>query len=241
MTLLIAIAIAGFLSASVAAVAGFGIGSLLTPLLASHFGMRTAVSLVAIPHFVATLLRFLKLRRHLDLHVFRTFGVMNAVGALAGALLHSAAGNPVLVWVLAGLLVFAGLLNVSGYATRLRFSPLIAWPAGAASGFLGGLVGNQGSIRSAALLGLDIESGRSFVATATAIGLLVDIVRLPIYLANDLDRIVTQAPAVFTAIGAVIVGTYAGAHLLQRIPDHQFRRLIGALLIATALFLILEL
>ena len=55
-----------------------------------------------------------------------------------------------------------------------------AWLAGAASGAFGGLVGNQGGIRSAALLGFGLPR-ESFVATATAVALVVDAVRMPVY------------------------------------------------------------
>ena len=39
-----------------------------------------------------------------------------------------------------------------------------AWIAGAMSGFLGGLVGNQGGIRTAAMLGFEVPR-QAFVAT----------------------------------------------------------------------------
>jgi hypothetical protein len=50
---------------------------------------------------------------------------------------------------------------------------------GAVSGVLGSLVGNQGGIRSLAMLGFDVPR-RAFVATATAVGLIVDGARLPV-------------------------------------------------------------
>jgi len=54
---------------AVAAVAGFGIGSLLTPFLALETGAKVAVAAVAIPHFVGTVQRFWILRRHVDRRV----------------------------------------------------------------------------------------------------------------------------------------------------------------------------
>ena len=54
----------------------------------------------------------------------------------------------------------------------MRFGGRTAWLAGALSGAFGGLVGNQGGIRSAAMLGLGVQ-GPAFVATATAIGIAV--------------------------------------------------------------------
>jgi uncharacterized membrane protein YfcA len=45
------------ISGAVAALSGFGIGSLLTPLLATVVGMKVAVAAVSLPHFVATSVR----------------------------------------------------------------------------------------------------------------------------------------------------------------------------------------
>jgi hypothetical protein len=51
------------------------------------------------------------------------------------------------------------------------------------------LVGNQGGIRSAALLGFELEK-QQFVATATAIGLFVDGARMPIYVATQHEELI---------------------------------------------------
>src|SRR5205823_6785807 len=79
---------AGIVAAGIAAVAGFGIGSVLTPILATESGTKLAVAAIAIPHFVGTAQRYWKLRRHVDRHVLLGFGVASAVGGLAGALAH---------------------------------------------------------------------------------------------------------------------------------------------------------
>src|SRR5688572_16283484 len=85
-----------FAAGAVASVAGFGIGSLLTPALAPLLGTPLAVAAVALPHAAGTALRLWRLRRHVDRAVLRTFGVASAAGGLAGALLHGAASGPAL-------------------------------------------------------------------------------------------------------------------------------------------------
>jgi len=94
------------LAGGIASIAGFGIGSLLTPLLASHYDMKAAVGAVSIPHVIATAIRFWKLRRDVDRKVLLGFGVMNACGALIGAFAHSRVGGSALTAVLGVLLVF---------------------------------------------------------------------------------------------------------------------------------------
>ena len=67
----ILIAAASFAAGAVAAVAGFGIGSILTPLLSVWVGTRLAVAAVSVPHLAATLLRFLMLRSRVDRQIGR--------------------------------------------------------------------------------------------------------------------------------------------------------------------------
>jgi uncharacterized membrane protein HdeD (DUF308 family) len=130
---------------------------------------------------------------------------MNAGGALVGALIHARVTSPVLTVVLGVLLIFAGIIGVSGYAERMRFSRRVSWIAGAASGGFGELVGNQGGIRSAARLGLEVQ-GPAFVATATAIGLAVDAVRMPVYFVTAAGRIFNAWPAIVSGIIGVAIG-----------------------------------
>jgi uncharacterized membrane protein YfcA len=233
------LAMAAVIAGAVASVAGFGIGSILTPLLSIYAGTKAAVAAVSIPHLVGTLVRFWFLRRDVNRQVLVHFGVWSAAGGLAGALLHSAASNPVLSAVLAGLLVFAGASALTGFSGKMRFGRRVAWFAGAVSGLLGGLVGNQGGIRSAALLGFALDR-QAFVATATAIGLAVDAARVPLYLAADTRGLVQLWPLIALSSAGVLAGTLWGQPLLRRIPEPLFHRVIGALLLGLGGFMLLQ-
>lgn len=234
----IAVAVVAALAGGIASVAGFGIGSLLTPLFATRYGMKTAVAAVAVPHFIATVLRFWKLRREVDRRVLLGFGAMSVAGSLGGALIHTRVNSPILAIVLAALLTFAGITGVLGYTERIRLGKKTAWAAGALSGAFGGLVGNQGGIRSAAMLGLGLNSGAAFVATATAIGVAVDVGRLPVYLATESSRILDASSSVLVGILGVIIGTLAGEQVLRKIPHGVFKRAVSAILVIVGVFLL---
>jgi uncharacterized membrane protein YfcA len=227
------------LAGGVASIAGFGIGSLMTPTLAAVLGTKLAVAAVSIPHAAGTLLRFLMIREHVNRRVLLTFGIASAAGGLLGALLHVRFSSVVLSYVLGGLLVFAGVTGVAGVASRLRFGRGMAWLAGAASGIFGGLVGNQGGIRSAALLGFDIRK-QEFVATATAIALMVDAARMPVYFATQFRQI-SQA-WIYVALGTagVVAGTIAGQRVLRRIPETIFRRIVAVIILLLGIALLVH-
>jgi hypothetical protein len=125
------VTVAGLVAGAIASISGFGIGSILTPLLATWLGTKLAVAVVSIPHFIGTALRFLAIRQHLDRRVLLSFGVTSAVGGLIGALLHNWVRSAVLGYLLAALLVFAGITGLTGVASRMKFGKRTAWVAGA--------------------------------------------------------------------------------------------------------------
>ncbi len=224
----IIVAFAAAIGGIVATLAGFGIGSIITPLLAARLGMKLAVAAVAIPHVVGTALRFWFLRKSLDRRVLLSFGLTSAIGGLVGALLHARIGGRALGFLLAALLIFAGVTGLLGIT--MRFGKRSAWIAGALSGMLGGLVGNQGGIRAGAMMGFDVPK-EAFVATATAVGLLVDGMRVPVYLYTQGRELLAIWPVVLLATIGVVVGTIAGRAILGRLSEEAFKRVVSALLV----------
>ncbi|HEX3265310.1 MAG TPA: TSUP family transporter [Candidatus Limnocylindrales bacterium] len=225
------------LAGAVAAVAGFGIGSLLTPALAASIGIGAAVAVVSVPHAVATAARLWALRDAIDRRVLRSFGIASAAGGLAGAALQAVLASPALTVVLAALLILAGVLELSGLNRRVQLAGAWATLAGVASGVFGGLVGNQGGIRSAALLQAGL-SPRALVATATATAILVDVARVPIYIVlRGADLGANLRLVVILTVGAVL-GTFFGGPILRRLPERGFRRLLALSLIALGLALL---
>ena len=227
--LIVVVIAAGIAAGGIASVAGFGIGSLLTPLLVTQVPTRVAVAAVAIPHVVGTAARFWLLRGQIDRRLLVTFGLTSAAGGLTGALLQARTSSAGLTIVFGALLLFVATSELTGLSTRMRLRGPAAWIAGALSGLLGGLVGNQGGIRSAAMLGVDVPR-QAFVGTATAVALIVDGARLPVYLATTGRELFEMWPAIAAATVGVVCGTLFGHRILIRIPEEQFRPIVAMLL-----------
>jgi uncharacterized membrane protein YfcA len=236
--LTLALVLVSVLAGGIAAVAGFGIGSLLTPALALLVGARLAVAAASVPHLLGSALRLWILRRHVDRRVLLGFGLASAAGGLVGAVLQGALPARGLAILFGAVVALAGFSELTGWVSRRRWGRPAAWAAGLLSGLLGGMVGNQGGIRAAALLGFDVPK-ESFVATATAVALFVDAARVPVYLATQGAEIVELWPVLLVLAAGVVVGTIGGTTLLGRIPERVFRRAVGVLLVALGVFMVL--
>jgi uncharacterized protein len=213
-------------SGATASIVGFGIGSLLTPLLAATIGMDLAVAAVALPHAVATALRCWRLRRSIDWSVLKGFGLLSAAGGLAGALAYSRLDAAQLSRVLGALLLLTALAQFTGIAARWRPQGPAVGLLGLGSGFFGGIAGNQGGLRAAALSSFDL-SPLAFVATSTATGLLVDAARAPVYLfVTGSTLLALWAPIAIATLG-VIVGTLLGERILLGLPRQTFLRIVS--------------
>ncbi len=213
-------------SGATASVVGFGIGSLLTPLLASRYGTDVAVAAVTVPHALATALRCWRLRASIDRTVLVRFGLVSAAGALAGALLYTRLGPTALTGILGGLLLLTSAAQLTGWARRWQpHGPLVTL-FGLTSGFFGGVAGNQGGLRAAALITFQL-SPAAFVATAAATGLMVDAARTPVYLWSSGAQLVPLAMPIAMASAGVLIGTLVGERALLGLSRRRFGEIVG--------------
>ena len=213
-------------SGATATVAGFGIGSILTPFLAIRIGTPLAVAAVALPHAFAAGLRLTLLWKEVNWSVLRGFGIASAIGSLVGALAQPAFGLRGLTVVLGGLLILTAVVTVTGWLEARAFPRGVAYAVGGISGLFGGLAGNQGGVRSGALLAFDL-SPREFVATGTAAAVLVDLARTPVYLWRAGPEISALLGTIALMTVGVLIGTLLGERFLRRLPKETFRMVVA--------------
>jgi len=233
----LALFVVAVFSGATAAVVGFGIGSLLTPLLAAQVGTGSAVAAVMIPHALATAVRCWRLRSRIDGRVLRRFGLLSAAGGLGGALLYTRLGPSALTGILGVLLLLTAVAQLAGWSSRWRpHGPLVA-VLGLCSGFFGGVAGNQGGLRAAALSAFGLAPA-SFVATATATGLLVDLARAPVYLWSAGAALASLRQPIAIASLGVLAGTLVGERVLIGLSPARFGQIIAVAIGVLGLWLV---
>jgi hypothetical protein len=235
---LCAVLLVGILSGAAASLVGFGIGSLLTPLLALRFGTSVAVAAVTIPHAVATAVRCWRLRTYIDRAILVRFGLVSAAGALAGAVLYTQLGPSTLTRILGGLLLLTAVAQLTGWTSR--WEPRGPWVTlfGLLSGFFGGVAGNQGGLRAAALTAFGLTP-KAFVATATATGLVVDMTRTPVYLWVAGTALLPLSLPLAAATVGVLIGTVLGERILFGLSKERFSQIVGVSVGILGIWLIL--
>ncbi|MFN4852892.1 MAG: TSUP family transporter [Bacteroidota bacterium] len=194
------IALSAFAASFVSFYSGFGLGTVLTAVFCFFYPAETAITISAIVHLLNNLYKFYLMRSHLQLAPAIPFLFAAIPSAMLGAwfLQHwawmdtyvnydvfsfhvSSKGTSFALGIV--LIIFAfteGILKVR--YLRQSGTPVL-FAGGLISGFVGGLTGNQGALRSFFLIHA-IPDKKTFVATGVAIALFLDISRIPFYRKN---------------------------------------------------------
>jgi uncharacterized membrane protein YfcA len=114
-----------------------------------------------------------------------------------------------------------------------------ALSGGALSGFFAGMFGIGGAIRSMFLSAFDLPKA-VYIATAGAIGLMVDATRIITYFTGG----VTLAKELWWGLLVFIPVSFLGANIakkiVDKIPQEKFRKVMAVFLFAIGLRLILD-
>ncbi len=232
---------------------GFGLGTLLTPVLIFFFPPEIAVATTAIVHFLNNLFKLTLIGRSAHWPVVIKFGFPAILGAFGGAWLLtilSHSDNTVhftlfgehetymLNLVLGVLIFFFALFELIPFFKKLQFGENALIPGGILSGFFGGLSGHQGALRSAFLIKFPL-SKEQFIASGVVIACLVDTIRIGTYAlsfdASQMNNWTVVAVATIAAFG----GAYLGKRALKKITISSIQYAVGLLMIVIAALMIL--
>ena len=209
--------------------AGFGAATILTPVAILFMDVKTAIAVVACFHLFGNASRLTFFWRHVDRKTWLQFGLTGVLCSLVGAGLTASLPSAA-VKLLFGifLLSYVGLSCLLPSGLRLPATPWTLIGGGAGSGFVAGLIGTGGAIRSACLLAFGLPRD-AYLGTSAAIALVVDATRLPVYLAEQFIPW-RMLPAVASLILVAFAGAWVGQRLIRRASPAIFRGVILAML-----------
>ena len=226
-----------FLASTLAAVAGFGGSAVLLPALVLVFGVRDAIPILTVAQLIGNLSRVCFNRREIDLPVVGWFALGGVPAALVGGFLFASAPLTFLTRLLGIFLIAVVVHRHAGKASALRV-PLRGFAIlGAAFSFLSALLGSIGPIMIPFFLAYGLVKG-ALIGTEALATVVMHVTKLVAYESTAI--LTSRSITVGLALGSImILGSFVGKKILDRLPERIFIFLIEAtLLIAGLGFLI---
>jgi len=220
---------AAYGAAVMATIAGFGSSTVLIPVAMFFMDLKTAVFFVACFHLFNNLFKVRLFFTTIDFKLFWLFGIPSIIFAFLGARFISVLPVELLTRVLALFLILFSCFSFLKPNINIRQNSFNAFLGGSLSGFLAGLIGMGGAVRSMFLLAFNLPK-EVYVATAALIAFAIDLTRIPTYLLTG----VVHDHAYYSLLPFLVIIAYLGVRtgkkLLGKINQEFFRKIVvGAL------------
>jgi hypothetical protein len=222
---IVLIALLTLVASAVGTTSGFGISTIMIPVLAMVLPPLEAIYLVSIIHWFGNVWNVTLHRSGFDVRLVALFGVPGVLAAFAGAFLTLAIDPHVLMRLLGVVLVGYSTLLLARPHFRVRPLARNAVFGGAASGFFAGLVGFGGILRGMFLSAFDLPKS-AYLATAGAIGLFVDSARIIAYVTGGahLDTRLWHGLAVF--LPASLLSAIVSKRFVEKLSHDAYRKVL---------------
>ena len=228
---LVLVALGAFIAAALTVPAGFGLSTVLTPLVLLLIPPHEAIAVVAIVHGAHNAGKLALLWENVDLEAFKRYGVWLILGSVVGALLQSRVPQRPLLGILGIALIVLPALTLSEKWTGYMMPESNDRVGGFGSGFMGGLSGHQGALR-AMFLSRRIPNKMSYAATASILALCVDLSRIPVYLFYRSEEVFSHYGLTIVLVISALLGARLGKVWLKNIDSILIRRgvMVGIIL-----------
>ena len=233
------ITLCAFIAAALTVPAGFGLSTMLTPLVLFIVSPHEAVAIVAIIHGVHNGWKLIVLKEHVDFEAFKRYGIWLVIGAVGGALLQSQVPQDPLLLIIGIFLVILPILTISEGWTGYRIPEANDRIGGFGSGFMGGLSGHQGALR-AMFLKRRLSDKMSYAATASVLALCVDLTRIPVYIIFNETEIIQNFSLLLPLTISALLGVQVGKSFLERLKSDTIHHAIMIGIVSSGIYYIFE-
>jgi uncharacterized membrane protein YfcA len=242
---IVIICITAFLTAILTFFSGFGLGTILSPVMMLFFPVEIAVALTGVVHFSNNLFKLWLVGKKADIPTVLRFGLPAIVAAFIGAwLLLQMSTLPIAfsyqLWnqhfeVSYFKIIMAVLLFP--YFGKLEFSPKMITLGGFITGFFGGFSGHQGALRSAFLIRSGLKK-EAFIATGVLVSSMIDLTRVGVYTKRLMDvKLEEYWVLIVVASLSAMLGAVLGNRLLKKVTMKSLQYLVAVFLILIAMAL----
>jgi len=218
-----------FVAEVIGTMAGFGAATVLTPVASFFMDIKTAVAVVACFHLFGNASRLWFFWRDVQWPTVIRFGLPGIVLSVAGAQASVWLPAQTIRLVLGGFLIVYAVTEAVGlWTVRVPATTTTLIVGGIVSGFIAGLIGTGGAIRSVCLLAFGLPQG-AYLGTSALIALAVDATRLPVYVRQQFIP-ATMLPIVLGLTVVAFSGSWTGQRLVRMLAPSRFKQVVVVVL-----------
>ncbi len=235
---IVSIALLTLLASLIGTIAGFGISTIMIPVLLMFLPLPQTLLLVGIIHWFNDIWKILLFREGIRWRLLLAFGLPGIFTSFMGSSLSLKVPPEILSRVLGIFLIAYVLFIIFNRNFKLSQRLSVAVSGGALTGFFAGIFGIGGEINAVALSAFNLEKAM-YVATAGAISFMIDSTRIITYISGGirLEPIILSGFLIFVPMS--LIGAMIGKKGIEKIPQEKFRNFVAIFIFLLGLKLVL--
>lgn len=217
------------MAAIVQGATSFGFSLLALPLLGLIYELKIVVPTLVVFSLVLNLIILFKLKMKPHLKEIGLLAIFAVACIPIGVQMLMVVDESTLKLIVSILLIIISLVMLSGVKLNIKNKKLSYIIAGILSGILNGAVSLSGP-PVVVLLANDDKNKNEFRASLTFLFVILNIVTIALYFKNGLFEN-PELIKMVNLLPVMIIGTYIGIHLGNKIDDAKFKKLVLVLLL----------
>ena len=221
------------LASIVGTTTGFGASTVMIPVVILFYPLSQTLLFVGIIHCFGNIWKLVIFREGFRWKLILSFGIPGVMAGLLGALLVFQASSVKLSRILAGFIIAYVIYLFLNPNFKIKANRISAVSGGLLSGFMAGIFGMGGAVRSLFLSAFNLPK-EIYIVTGAAIAIVIDITRLATYLLRStrLNTFTLWGMLLFIPIS--FIGAGIAKNIVDKIPQKYFRTVIAVFLLVMA-------
>lgn len=226
---IILISLLTFAAAFVGTLSGFGLSTIMLPIMVLFLPLPVALLFVGIIHFFSDLWKVVLFKKGLKWKLLLTFGLPGIITGFMGAKIVLSTPQDTLVKILGALLISYVIFIIFDPEFKLPENPVVSGIGGILSGLMAGIFGTGGAIRGAILSAFELPKVEYLFASG-AIGILIDTSRIFTYIAGGVKLPAIFAWGFLVYIPVSLIAAETAKKLIDKIPQNKFKYVVSVFL-----------
>jgi hypothetical protein len=219
-------------------VSGFGLSTIMIPVLVLFYSPIEAIYVTAIVHWFGDVWKVVIFPRAVRWRLFVPFAVAGLVAAVIGATFTVDVRHDLLLRLLGAFLLAYAVFLFTHHTLHIRSRRTTALVGGGLSGLAAGMFGVGGPIRSVFISAFNLPKA-SYIATLGAIGIVVDVARVATYAGSGVQLSGRLWWSLVVLVPISFLGAELAKKIVTKISQRMFRVFIAVLVLVVGVKLLI--